>query len=653
MNENSIKWITLNGMDLSPVNLSLPEKLEKFGYSIVFNEFGEDKATKAQLCILDVMNAKEKANILIICPQRFMQSWYSSLLLGIGADFKFVAPFSDSIMFFSKEMSNFYIMGENVLTSDKRSPVLEGIEKDNIAWDLMIIDTSSDCEGMESELYTGNIGFKAEKLVIFAPYPSSYNGEVSNVRDIVKAVLFDEDKARGVDFYTVDASVMEFTINNPLMKYPSQTERSRKIRKISYSYDEKLLESWKKLDESQLSAERGGNLFEEYAPDERKTFLKTAFKAPDAEELRSVDKKLDEFLKLADEIINDPAKTGIVYFNSDEILDYVFKTLIALYPDKKPQFAVLNNSVFEVGQSAARLNGCTAVPKLVLATDYLDETCSVYAPFTHVINYELPSNPVVFQQRYMRRDRQFADEAEFIIFLDENGLFDSRILGKVLCGNLYKAFNHSVPGENAIFSVEGIEQMIADMLLDIKYIADYTGSVGASFDVITRFKLDYNIPDSRNLTTAARTHEYSKRKLLTLSKAFGLGDVLLKKDVDAGALKTVISEKVEAIRSGYAIYDDSDEIKTVSRGMARNGHFEAFANEISKNRFVSGLAEAKKRLDEMLGGKTEYPYIKGELAGLSDSMRNAVLFNIWEYYRTKGIDKSYKEFIKAYNEGVI
>ena len=57
---------------------------------------------------------------------------------------------------------------------------------------------------------------------------------------------------------------------------------------------------------------------------------------------------------------------------------------------------------------------------------------------------------------------------------------------------------------------------------------------------------------------------------------------------------------------------------------------------------------------EMTGGKNEFVYLKGELAGLSDSMRAAVLYNIWRcWHKEMNVGGSYEEMIKAYNEGVI
>ena len=42
-----IKWIPLEGMELSAVNLAAAEKLRKFGFAVICGEFGSEKLTKA------------------------------------------------------------------------------------------------------------------------------------------------------------------------------------------------------------------------------------------------------------------------------------------------------------------------------------------------------------------------------------------------------------------------------------------------------------------------------------------------------------------------------------------------------------------------------------------------------------------------------
>ena len=183
------------------------------------------------------------------------------------------------------------------------------------------------------------------------------------------------------------------------------------------------------------------------------------------------------------------------------------------------------------------------------------ELFPLYSPITHIISYELPDHPAVLQQRYKRRALVGGKTPEFIFFCDTEGLFDGRVLKKALAGNLYKAFRRELPCENILLRIEGIEQILTDLLIDVKYIADYTGSVGSSFDVISRFKSDYMIPAERNLTTAARTHEYAAHKLSVLAAMLGVSALAEAKETDKAALLAAVTEKVNALRGGYASSD--------------------------------------------------------------------------------------------------
>ena len=95
-------------------------------------------------------------------------------------------------------------------------------------------------------------------------------------------------------------------------------------------------------------------------------------------------------------------------------------------------------------------------------------------------------------------------------------------------------------------------------------------------------------------------------------------------------------------------------LKTVPRHYTENDEYKKFSGFLSGNPCLVGRDRAKEKLKEMAGGKNEFVYLKGELAGLSDSMRAAVLYNIWRcWHKEMNVGGSYEEMIKAYNEGVI
>lgn len=653
MNENDLKWIAVSGLDLNPFNICLSEKLENFGWCVDFSGFGEGKADKAQLCIFEVLNRKEKPNIMIICSGSSSPSWYNSLLMGLGLDFKYLSGARDAVMYYSPELSNLFIVSEDVIADSANNSVLNAMKNDNIVWDLIIADTSESIDGINTALYTENVDMKAERVLVFAPTPASYKESPDSVKDIVKALL---NKDADVSA-PINADTMKFTMDTPYLNYPDETDAFAEIKPVYYSFSEKAIPSNLHIEEMQsgIRYSAGGNVFEEYNLPERKLYLKPSYTRAEAEILKNTDKKLEAFLKIIDEVMNDSNKTAIVYFETDATLNYVEKILSAIYYDKFSSIAVFLKNNFDAKRLKQWYEALKEQPvRVVLAKDNLDDTFGIYNPITHIINYELPDNPVLLHQRFTRRGLMGGANPEFVIFCDENGIFDSRILKKVLAGNLYKAFRRELAGENVLFRVRGADKFIADMLADIKYIADYTGAVGSSFDVISRFKLDYNIPAARNLTTAAKTNEYSIKKLGLLVNALGVRDIVAEKEINKEALLSAVSAKVDEIKNGFTYFDENMALKTVPRHYSESEEYKKFAGFLSGNPYLVGVERAKTKLKEMTSGKDGFVYVKSELSGLSDSMKASVIYNIWRYWHKElGLGGSYDEMIKAYNEGVI
>ncbi|MBR5087983.1 MAG: hypothetical protein IK093_01000 [Ruminiclostridium sp.] len=655
MNANDLKWITSGSLEHNPFYFSIPEKLEKFGCCIDMSGYGEGKTDKAQLCILDTANRIEEPNILIICPDGCKESWYLNLLKGVGLDFKFVNSAHGSVTFFSAGTSNLLLLDEDVLSEGEGSS-FDPIRQSGILWDLVIIDGTGAADGIDPELYTKNFGMKTERLLIFAPYPSAYTTAPDGIKEIAKAMLSDSGKASAIERLTFDESMMMFTMNSPLVNYPKEDEAESAVRIERYAFPEADIPPTLHINDQGGRYSNGGNVFEEYNLPERNIYQKPVFTPSDAEALKNKDKKLAKFLEVIDEVMNSDDNTAIVYFKSEATVQYIEKILSAIYPDKAGSVLYLEKAYFDIRMMKQWYETMPSRRiKVVLAGDNLSETIGILTPVTHIINYELPDNPVELQQRYKRRGVvSGGTKPDFIIFLDDNNLFDSRVLGKALAGNLYKCFRVNVPSENVLFAIEGIEDILADMIADIKYVADYTGAVGSSFDIISKFCTDYNIPSSRNLTTAARTHEYAQRKLETLAKALGAQDMIEDKEIDITALKGKIIQTVRDIRSGYAYFDNNMSVKTVPRGTARTAEFMTFTGYLDGNPFNLGLKNAREELKKAVAGKSDFAYIKDVVTQIPDALKSAVLYNIWIYWhKTLGIGGSYAEFIKAYNEGVI
>lgn len=617
--------------------------------------YGEGKTDKAQLCILDTANRKEDPNILIICPDGCKESWYLSLLKCAGLDFKFINAAHGAVTYFSAETSNLMLLDEKVLAEGEGSS-FDPIRKSGLLWDLVIIDGAGAVDGMIPSLYTDNFGMKAEKLLIFAPYPSEYTTAPDGIKDIVKALLNDSEKAKTVDSFAIDPDVMKFTMDSPLMNCPKEDGAPLSVRIERYSFPEADIPQTLHIEDQGGRYSHGGNVFEEYRLPERSIYDKPTFTRSDAEILKNKDKKLAKFLEVIDGIMNSDDQTAIVYFKSAATINYIDKILSSIYYEKTGSILYLEKAYFDIREVKQWYE---TEPerriRVVLAGDNLSENIGIFTPITHIINYELPDSPVELQQRYMRRGVSAQPKRpEFIMFLDDNGLFDSRVLGRALVGNLYKAFRMNVPSENILFAVEGIEDILTDMVIDVKYVADYTGAVGSSFDIISKFRTEYNVPAARNLTTAAKTHEYAQRKLLTIAKVLGIDDMIDIKDLDKDGVKGKVLQVVKLIRTGYSYVDKDMRIQAIPYKTSQTREFKEFAGYLDGNPFNLGLKNARNELKKAVESDKTFPYIKDAVMQIPDALKSAVLYNVWIYcHKTLGIGGSYAEFIKAYNEGVI
>lgn len=663
MNENSIKWISCSALDMTPLNLSLLEKVNKFGYALVLDEFGSDISTKAQLCIHDVLMNKEKPNILIITSPKLMHAWYKSLLLGLGVDFKFVAGSKNAIMYFSKDISNLYIMSDDSLDKESGNKVVGEMRNSDMVWDLIIIDTSLFIDGVNVSLYTENLKTKAEKLIVFSPVPAFYSENCDEIKKLVSSLLSNVERALTVENVKINEDIVGFSLDTPVMKYYSENaygeSYKRHVTVVEYEFDKNLLSPSKRLDDVQTGIPHyihGGNLFEEYGLDERKLYQKQNYSAQELDKLRSVDKKLDAFLTKIDAMLQTKGNTAIVYFVTEASIDYVKKALYSLYPHKKDMICILKSEVYDTDLILNNYEGVskTEEPRIVLATDLLGEKCLNVKKLTHIYNYELPDAPVYLEYRYARRGVQKTDSPEFIVFMDKNKQFDSRVLGKSIGSNIYKSFRKKVPSKSVWFSIPGIHSVLADMLIDLKYISGYTGEVGSSFDVISRFRSEYNIPAEIELPTAAKAHDYASKKLEILGKAFDVTALLSEKNVDADKLRAVLADKIDQFKRGFVYFDDDMTLRVISGEMLFNDEYKFFCTTITDNPCMKGLKNAVDHLDTLAGGGRGYPYIKNDTSQLTDALLPSVLYNIWRYWKTeRGISRSFVEFIKMYNEGVI
>jgi len=644
---NDLKWIACQGLNMNPYNLSVPEKLRNFGYALVFDEFGNGKTAKAQLCILSVLTREACPNILIVCPESLTQSWYSTLISELGVDFKLISGSKNTVSFYSPNISNLCIISEEHLEN-----VGGGVIADSdVVWDLMIIDSSLSVMGAKWELYKNNCGNKTRELLIFATSPFPYDQDNTPLlKDTLKTLLYDSAQKEIVDNLEIDENIIEFNKDAPAMRYYVTSSGRRGVFMLEYEIDKRLTAPNNRIVDLQTGSPvyiYGGNVFEEYNSEIKHIYSRPYYSKDDIDALCAVDSKLKVFLIKLESVLKKADSGIVVYFTSQCTLQYITKVLNALYPNLSALIKEQSGSAVDGAFLKSHFEGRdSSDARIILATDDIGERYHALKKVTHVINYEYPDAPDKLERRYFRSGLEFAPPEEFILFADTGVMFDGRILCKVMMSGLYKCFKKNIPSQNILFWVPNAEKYLAYVLLDLKNYAD--NAQGAGLDYARRFRADYNITDPNQVSNAIKAGERAKRTLTLLLAMLDIAESM-EGEVKFETIARAAKESVEQVRDGYLCYDSEMKPRLVKN----ENNLAAIARHYENNMFITGLKTSEAALGEMVKG-LNYPFLRGEIEELPDSLKTPVLYNIWKYCRIKkGIKKPLREFMEMYNRGVI
>ncbi|MBQ8171666.1 MAG: hypothetical protein IJZ95_06745 [Oscillospiraceae bacterium] len=650
MSENSLKWIPLGGMELSAANLAAAEKLRKFGFSLMFSEFGSEKLTKAGLCIYDVLAEKEKPNILLITSTSELYGWYRILMTGIGADFKIFSGASNAITFFSENCPNLCLMSSEALA--KQSGIKAKADKDFV-WDLIVIDEEQSSKVPDYAFYKEQIPWKAEKLLITAPFPAKKGENKEALADLIKSVLADPALAAEADSLMFNSDMSKLDADIPAMRYFDQRvyngSMKRNILFREYEMDEaKLTGLRRRMDlRSGLPVYKyGGNVFEDYDCEMyRATYFKASYTRSDVEELRAFDKKLDSFICLMDDIMAE-GKRSIVYCCDKNTIDFLRKVISCLYG--KNVVKVAKGELFTKGDILRKLNvdDSTVYPAVVLGVDSLGAVGDALDRIDYIINYELPTSAALLERRMTRHGTKNEAERKFIIFSDKNKLFDARVLDKALYGSIVSGFCGALPTRNILLDIDSKGDHLCNVFDDLKYVVSYANEVDNCFDLIKKFKGDYTGYNTEKISSAKQLAEFADKLLTRICNAFGLTKDSTHDDIKAA---------IDAL-SGLCVINDG-RLEKVSdaelSAMSASFNDESWKQLPFATEAVNGVADAKKHIDELHSGENFHLNIKTELSELGDSIQYPVLFGIWRYrVREQDSTRSFREYIKIHNEGI-
>lgn len=660
MYKQLIEGVPFLGMNINPINLSASQKLEKYGYSLILNEFGCQKITKIEICIYDVLKEKSLPNILIVCPSQELYNWYRILITDIGIDFKIVASHKDALYFFSENVSNLYIMTPQTFKELDRQRKFRNDDGSSVVWDFIVIDEEISIDGINFDLYK-NLSAKTEKLALISGVPVAKGDDIENMNSLVKSFLVNENaySLTENDFYT---NMISYGNASPVMRYFSENvyngNTARNTEIINYTMDDKAVMSARRILDLKTGLPLymyGGNVFEEYDLDERKVYFKPSFTSTDLEILRKADKKLDAFIDYIEKIRNDSNSRAVVYCIDDSTIVYLKKVLDVLFPSDVNAVRIAKGSVYSTMDVNRKflVDDKTIYPKVIISTDALGVVGDRLDKVTHIFNYELPLNPAILEQRMLRHGD--GDDKSFIIFNDTNGLFDSRILMKCIASRFPKSIMKYVPSRSVLLDLERFPEIIATAVADLFYINSYALEVDNCFDLIKRFRADYGIVESVRISKASELADISSKLLKGIFNlySFNFDDM---KQLEKNQIAELFETKFAESKNSLIHLDKDGKLVSIKDENLKNCLFNesyqnASAMQKSSVKFGDELAVKKLLIEHFSAGKFSKE-IRDIISQLEYDIRFSVLHGFWRYMvKQKLSDADFSVFIKNFNEG--
>lgn len=648
MSGNSVKWIPLEGMELTAADLAPAEKLRKFGFSLVCCSFGSGKLTKAGLCIYDVLAEKETPNILVVTSAREIYGWYRILMTGIGADFKVINGAANEIVFFTGDSSNLYLCPPAAL--DAANGLKTKVPAD-FQWDLIIVDDEQSLSAPDCRKLSERIPWKSERLLMFTQFPAQNGEERAALAEFVKSTLAEEANASCADS-------LDFTVNGVPLGYDTPLllagdkhicSGALNVETADYGFDDAFLAGLRRRSDIRTglpSYKYGGNIFEDYDVEDMKgLYQKSAYTPSDVAELRAVDKKLDCFLNLADKVASDENSRAMIYCCDRNTVDYLRKVLSAMYSESRVKTA--RSELFSNKDILRKLqvDDSTVYPKFVIAMDDISAVGDGLDRITDVFSYELPDSAVLLERRVTRHGTAHEADRRFVFFRDSNKLFDSRMLGKVLYASLPNAFCGDIPARNVLLDIPAKGEYIAELVADLRYAESYASEVDSCYDLIKKVKADYELLGAGNLSNARHLAEFAGKLLARVCRFYGIEKDSSPEEIAAAADK--LSGLCQAADGALSAVP-AVMVEKISKSLDADPAAQPFGEEA-----IAGLEQAKQRVNELHSGSHYHLMIKNDIQSLNDCIQYPVLYNIWKYrVREQDSVRSFRDFIRIYNDGM-
>lgn len=632
MSETGIKGIVLDKISLNVANIAFLRKLEEFDCAVVMDEQGNDKQGKAELAVSRALLDSSNPSVLLITTEKLMYAWYQALLLGIGADFKFITSNQNSINYFSPKISNLYITSEN----SGSNPIFAKIKQAGLVWDLVVIDGGLSKGGFDSEHVLNSFDIKTKKLVVFSSYLKPDANAAKRISKLPEKFLENRDKAKYFENHFAQENVAEFTLSSPFIcSYPKESLAAPAVKTIEYEYNKEILDA-KEEQTTTPAYTYGGNIFEELTLDMRKLYNLDRYDDQTTTALREFDGKLNAFLNEISSILEDPDARVITYFSSDRTLEYVYKILCSAVVGLKSVTAVKKSAFYRISETIEGFEtGDNNDIRIVLSLDDQNEQCSLLSTITHVINYELPNSTLTLHRRFRQGGRNGFANPEFILFSDRREQFDGRMLKKVLALNFSNSFRSVVPERNIYLFVNGAEEIFAELVCRLDNVE----------------KLNQN--DIAQLSAEFNIKEHPDKAMGTICKlrdaiktAFDLPNDRPNRAEITDALKKRIGE----LRKGCCRYDSDGVLVVKEYDVEGSEDYKKIEKSLNSEPLIKEQSEARKALDKCSKDKNYF----GVLAEAQEKDKAIIYYCAWRYLAENcGLGKNYNEFLREIFEEVI
>lgn len=650
MSDNNLKWIPLGGLDLTPANLAPAEKLRKFGFAIDCCEFGSEKLTKTELCIFDVLSETDNPSVLLVAPRRLIYGWYRILMSGIGTEFKVVSGAANEIVFFSEKGTNLFLLPSDALGA--RNPLKSRVPE-SFEWDLLIIDEEQSLKAPDYAALTENIPWKTQRLLLITQFPASDDEEKAALASMIKAKLVNTEQHAAADSLDFSAETLPLSYENPVLMVNDKRvytgEIKRRMEFVDYTINADLLTGLRRrmdLRSGVPTYKYGGNIYEDYEGEEFKSvYRKSVYTEADVADLKNADTKLGQLIRLTDDVMSNPDYRAIIYFCDKNTEEYVYKVLHTLY--SAASMKVVRGELFSNADILRKLqpDDSKVYPKILLATDDIGAVGDAFDRVTHVINYELPLSPVLFERRITRHGSKRESDRTFYIFRDSNGCFDSRILDKALYGALPSAFCGNMPSRNVLLDLDRKGEFLNNLISDLRYIESYSKEVDSCYDLIKRVKGEYEAFGAGKITTAKQLAEFSGKLLEKLCGFYGISRDSSAEDISA-ALSSVYG--LCTVFDGVLVPVLSDITKKAADSLDKDPTMQPFGYAA-----VAGMAQAHGKIDRQHGDTNFHIVLRNELREMEDCLVFPVLYGIWRYdIKEKGENVPFRDFVRIYNDGI-